>query len=461
MNIQPITVSYNTLPFQRRKASTDFTQNTQNYGNQNLEHDVFTNSVQTQKGTSALDIYGCNIVQMQRNIQNTYLKKIFNNEYNNLPPIPNEEDKMSLSLISYLDSTIKLVKDEKINQYIDKTLNYLCSDKFKDADTSSYNEELTYLKYVVDAYNELNGNYVTLKIYNYYNDDTIGICNSAIYDYLQSRIKNPLHKTMFFQLINDENNHSLMQDFIDAQKTNALFEICSDEEIGEYIYNNYYLPNIKINKREKELLNLINKKFGTKVIISSHANNLEQILNYILLELDAWKNTGKGREILPYCIDLNTSKKEYLQEPPANGAACISNCSIIIDGSYTRNLEQVLRHEIAHLNDKYVDSEYPVPPDIKYLENKIMPKYTVEKDGELYYVTDFNKCLYREEFLKLGLKPQEIKHAYSKREELIAFASEFQTSDFSPEFKEILIKLGLPEFVFNIPKQSKISSLSK
>jgi DNA-binding Lrp family transcriptional regulator len=65
-------------------------------------------------------------------------------------------------------------------------------------------------------------------------------------------------------------------------------------------------------------------------------------------------------------------------------------------------------------------------------------------------VRDYKNCKYKEEFLKAGIEANHIRYAYTNRDEFLAVAAEGDTSKYSPEFKEILIKLGMPEFVFDL-----------
>ena len=55
------------------------------------------------------------------------------------------------------------------------------------------------------------------------------------------------------------------------------------------------------------------------------------------------------------------------------------------------------------------------------------------------------------EFLKAGINPKHIEYAYTNKSEFLAVAAEGDLSQYSPEFKEVLIKIGMPEYVFNLP----------
>jgi hypothetical protein len=78
--------------------------------------------------------------------------------------------------------------------------------------------------------------------------------------------------------------------------------------------------------------------------------------------------------------------------------------------------------------------------------DEIMPM----KDFHGTKVRDFDNCKYREELLRAGIGPAHLHYAYTNRAEFIAVATEGDMSKYSPEFKDILIKLGMPEFAFNL-----------
>lgn len=63
---------------------------------------------------------------------------------------------------------------------------------------------------------------------------------------------------------------------------------------------------------------------------------------------------------------------------------------------------------------------------------------------------DYENCKYREEFLKAGIDINHISYAYKNIYEFLAVAAEGDMSKYSPEFKTVLIKLGMPKFVFDL-----------
>jgi hypothetical protein len=81
-----------------------------------------------------------------------------------------------------------------------------------------------------------------------------------------------------------------------------------------------------------------------------------------------------------------------------------------------------------------------------------MPSKTVVINGKEEVVQDFENCKYREEFLKAGVFPSDIKYAYTNKKEFIAVASQGDMREYSDEFKNVLVKMGLPEFALKLPQ---------
>lgn len=104
-----------------------------------------------------------------------------------------------------------------------------------------------------------------------------------------------------------------------------------------------------------------------------------------------------------------------------------------------------MRHELTHTNDLKqgcVDA-------MKI--NKIMPKkYIIEDDGAITETIDIENCKYKDEFLNAGISEEHIHYAYNNPKEFIAVASEGNMAKYSPEFKQVLIDFGMPEWELNL-----------
>lgn len=87
------------------------------------------------------------------------------------------------------------------------------------------------------------------------------------------------------------------------------------------------------------------------------------------------------------------------------------------------NLEKTLRHELTHLNDTKAGTNEDFMPD---------------------------EDLIRKELSGAGLSEGLIDYALKSRDELVAVAAEGNPDYYSEQFKETLINLGLPDWLFKL-----------
>ena len=197
------------------------------------------------------------------------------------------------------------------------------------------------------------------------------------------------------------------------------------DEIKNHVYENYYLKHIQkdinITDEEINLCKQINKKYGTKVFLSAETTHLEETLKYIEKELGAWQKAGGDLAVIPDTIDFSFAEKKWYNN--IVGTAQQAGKKIKLAGSNS-NVKYALRHEIMHLNQYESDDK----------------TFEEVKDGK-----------YKEEFKKGGITScSHIDYAHSDKEEYVAVASEGDTSKYSDEFKEALIKLGMPKWAFEL-----------
>jgi len=164
----------------------------------------------------------------------------------------------------------------------------------------------------------------------------------------------------------------------------------------------------------------------------------KDVLDYVDKEFSEWKRAGRDKAILPKVLDFNKADKLYFGDKVAYGesaaAGYADNDCISLSGmDYEHSVQYALRHETMHLNQK----EGTVLPD------DIAPK---KPDGSL----DFAHCKYRDEFLRAGISPEHVEYAYNNALEFTAVAAEGDVSKYSPEFKKVLIDLGMPEWSFEM-----------
>jgi hypothetical protein len=210
------------------------------------------------------------------------------------------------------------------------------------------------------------------------------------------------------------------------------------------------VKKLKIPDSHKQLLLDINSQFNTKVLLSSFYYERKRELEIIQKELDLWQKVSDGEAKLPKILDLNRMKAEL---EDFIGIQYLDN-DIWLKGSGFNGFRFALRHELMHMNDlnRYKENFNRVKDkELAELVNYLMPSKTIVENGLRKKVLNHKKCPYKKEFLKAGISPYYIKYAYTNRQEFIAVAAEGDMKRYSLEFKEILVKLGMPEFVFELP----------
>ena len=228
-----------------------------------------------------------------------------------------------------------------------------------------------------------------------------------------------------------------------------------NSEISERFYNDY-LKMISKNQPEMATrLNNINADLGVKVILPS-AYNIKQAnltLDYIQKEFGMWKKASNGKAKLPPTIEFNTAHADFHFMEATKGkyytAAAISQADFngaLIFPEMTPEMIKNIRHETTHTNDLKLGNNIPE----KYNLDEIMPKKQIIQNGKTYTVPDTENCKYAREFRKAGLDERSIQYAHLNTKEFIAVASEGNMSAYSPEFKQVLIDFGMPEWELNL-----------
>lgn len=247
---------------------------------------------------------------------------------------------------------------------------------------------------------------------------------------------------------NLQNANVIAQDFLNEQKFYDLMEYITymgfaNEDFKNYLYEEYYLNKVDFDASIKDQCRFINKKFNTKIFLSAEQNMPEK-LEQIKEELSDWKKVSNGLAVMPSVINLSWIDIEYFSTTIGKAAKDTKKISLKPNSDIT----QVLRHELMHLNDY-------LPKPHMLTESIIKTKIVVDKNGKPIEVIDFKNCLYREELLKAGINLGSIRYAYSNIREFLAVAAEGDTSKYSEEFKNILVTLGMPEYLFNLPVKSR------
>lgn len=218
----------------------------------------------------------------------------------------------------------------------------------------------------------------------------------------------------------------------------------SEPELSKYLYETYYLP--RLSSETKTICQKISDEFNIKLFVENELK--PKAAEMIYNELSEWQRASKGefsKTFIPI-IDLSRYKTIYAIRPKTVGCFDDCNKSIYIKSSKSPSIGYAQRHEMVHAQDKY-----PKKSGIINGVNvdEIIVRGPQKKDGTTGDLI-WDKCLYKEEFFNAGLPLDKIYYAYTDKMEFIAVASEGDYSRYSPEFKKLLVKLGLPEYVFDM-----------
>ena len=220
-------------------------------------------------------------------------------------------------------------------------------------------------------------------------------------------------------------------------------------EMSDYLYEEYYLkklPNkhLKTISSDVKKCREINQKYGTKVFLSSYLVESDYVLDLLDKELALWKEVSGGKAVMPKVIDFSMAKSDWYDSESAQGQ---SKSSAYANSRYTRlafsamsieTLNYALRHELMHLND------------IKRSENIHITGVPEEKQKDTLHNIFINQE-YKYEFINAGISEKHADYAYNDPQEFIAVAAEGDFSQYSDEFKQLLIDFGMPKWVQKLP----------
>ena len=348
-----------------------------------------------------------------------------------------------------LQQTIALVEDKAILDYIDRKLESGIND------SSTLYETLMEISSLVDAVNQANQHYIKIKNPESIIDNT-NVSNMSKYLHETSGRKDVLNDTeVLSQTLgtSEEGATNVKRDFDNQARFETLTQYLKEypnSPIADHLYNTQYVEYCKEIGIEPALIDKIlsfNAKYNTKIVLSE--NNLlaknTKALDFIDAELNKWKVASKGMAKIPSVIDFNKAKTEWWDATTAYGknsaSASADNSSInFSDELYA--LGSTVRHEITHMNSKRLAVNPEFSNFVQYKE--------IIVNGEPVEVLDIENSKYAKELLKAGLNEREIEYAYNNQEEFIAVASQGNLSAYSPEFRKVLVDLGMPEWIFNL-----------
>lgn len=352
-----------------------------------------------------------------------------------------------------LDKSIQEMPDCQVKEYITKKLGSVR--RIKDL------EELDML---VNAYSELNGKFV--HICDYYKAE------DGSTKKVQTRARNMAQmaaKKAGEVITGLKRNNVDIQIWKNDMFESAVFGSAKEyinrypnSEMSNLLYNTYLTKKFQPNSPTKARLEKINAEYGTKIFLpSAIPPEANEVLGYIEKELECWSNASGGTAILPPSIDFTSAKSNWYDRSSAYGQGASAGYSEIKTGAISFNVmdlnsvKRSSRHEITHTNDR-IRQGHKIPDF--YNLDEIMPKKTVVINGNEVKVPDMEKCKYVEEFEQIGLPKNRIAYAYNNPAEFIARASEGDLSKCSPEFKQVLLDFGMPEYMFNMPSSSTLDT---
>lgn len=339
----------------------------------------------------------------------------------------------------------------------------------------SYGNATEYLSYMEKEYpddakvfKDLVANYQTMpekKFEKYFKTHSIpSISMLDIKNYIKDKKIQTLKNYMRKNLESDFSNHSK------KAKDNI-----------KRLYKEKYLTLLPQATRER--CEKIYDSFGVKMFLADE--NDTESLDFIYNELMEWQKASKGKAILPPTIDLSVIKQDYIDKVFKSGGYHESPThNISVNARYLSNIKYALRHEIAHANDSKItqkdgiitiyNKDYSIE-DIN-IDEIIVHKMVQATDGngnpvfnsdgtplmvkakadDGTFDPDLDRCKYVEEFKNAGIPDWHIPYAYTNKAEFLAVASEGDYSKYSKEFKELLVKLGLPDWMFKMNEKNSV-----
>lgn len=363
-------------------------------------------------------------------------------------------------LLQEIDVNSADIDDPKILEYLNYTYDELLNVKLEENESDccvfpfGLSNKFENAIQVIDAYNTIKGKYSQIKsLATFWGEIKTYYENSMTYDYLKSEhieayeeeTEEPLTMRDLLNAHFESDGEftcSNVENFILKQKSEVLEKI-RDYDMQKYLYE-MYLDEINLPEEAKEICKKIETIYDVKIMPSADSTDYVEELSYIEAELEAWKIASKNSASISSVLTLNGVDSVYRNN--IVGVNKLFKDSIGLKDGFLSTIESVLRHEIMHQNDRMKYAGKYVGEENAKLLKEIMPTKVV--NGKT--VRDFKNCKYREEFLNAGVNPGHVSYAYTNRAEFIAVAAEGDLSRYSPEFKEILIKLGMPEFVFNL-----------
>lgn len=228
-------------------------------------------------------------------------------------------------------------------------------------------------------------------------------------------------------------------------------------DIANHFYDLYLnFEKKKIPESYISKIKDINDKYGVKIILptSFYLEQGNKTLEIIQAELSKWKKASDGEAKLPPVIMFNAANPTFHYKlgqtknmTTVAGSEASYGGTLVFLGLAPENITS-LRHELTHTNDLKLGENIPE----KYNLDEIIPhKEVVGPYGiKQKVLPKIEECKYADEFRNAGLADSRIQYAHTNTKEFIAVATEGDMSKYSPEFKQVLIDFGMPEWMFKM-----------
>ena len=357
-----------------------------------------------------------------------------------------------------LDSRLVLIEDPEIKTYAEDILN-----KLSKQDNISV-DNLEEINALVDASNTFNGYYVTLKHSGGRKTDTFEF-NDYIRRTTGLNVDEALADPSISGSVLNSGKKSVKNVLRDSQvsaKTEMLMNYIKfypKSPVADHLYNSMYLKHLEDSGIDSSIIEgckKVNNKYGVKISISE--NNLvkrySNLIESVDLEFSKWQNASGGTAVFPPVLDFNKAKVDWHQASASGGY--YGGSSNHLTGSIEQSIdtkervELVLRHEMLHSNDI---SGKIQGLDTWDLFDELCSYKTIIEDGASTTIVDLENSKYVDELRRAGISDDYIRYGYTEPAEFIAVAAQGDFSKYSPEFKQVLINLGTPAWVFNLDGQ--------
>ena len=239
-----------------------------------------------------------------------------------------------------------------------------------------------------------------------------------------------------------------LRDIIESARIERFKKLLSFDvvasDIKDFLYEEY-LNMFPCEDIYKNKCREINEKYGVKVFMGAYKE--VEALDFVREELQAFRDASGGTAKLIDIFDFTSSYVDYINPEGAYGQGVAAGYQVAnrigVNSMRFRSVAHALRHELMHAND------------LKEGEN-IDPKYNwdeiaVRKNNGKF---DLSKCKYVDDFRRIGIPERHISYAYNNTKEFIAVAAEGDLTRCTPEFKQVLIDFGMPEWMFRIRSHS-------